>query len=363
MRVNPILGWSYKDVWDFLRGNGLPYCSLYDLGFTSLGNRSNTVPNPALALEGGGYAPAFALEDGSKERWSRVPKAKAAKQAAAVQGHACAAQGSGSGSGPEAEDSSAGSLPGPPLASVSTVGVVVVGDEILRGDVADANSPLVAKICKEAGAALVRVAVVRDDLDEIADEVRRQAERCELVFTSGGVGPTHDDVSLEAVARAFRRPLTRHKGMVEALRRLYKGKPLNEAQLKMADVPTGAHVEFLDEVGYPLVRCGNVVVLPGVPAFFRKKATVVLGRYLRQRPLARATLIVFCEESVIAGAITKAAASAPHAAVGSYPEFGNPGGERPLTRVTIESADERDISQVTSALIAALPAGVKHEQV
>ena len=363
MRVNPILGWSYKDVWDFLRGNGLPYCSLYDLGFTSLGNRSNTVPNPALALEGGGYAPAFALEDGSKERWSRVPKAKAAKQAAAVQGHACAAQGSGSGSGPEAEDSSAGSLPGPPLASVSTVGVVVVGDEILRGDVADANSPLVAKICKEAGAALVRVAVVRDDLDEIADEVRRQAERCELIFTSGGVGPTHDDVSLEAVARAFRRPLTRHKGMVEALRRLYKGKPLNEAQLKMADVPTGAHVEFLDEVGYPLVRCSNVVVLPGVPAFFRKKATVVLGRYLRQRPLARATLIVFCEESVIAGAIAKAAASAPHAAVGSYPEFGNQGGERPLTRVTIESADERDISQVTSALIAALPAGVKHEQV
>eukprot|EP00793_Prasinoderma_coloniale_P006427 PRCOL_00001257-RA len=346
MRINPILNWSYADVWTFLRGNGLAYCSLYDLGYTSLGNSTNSVANPALALEGGGYAPAYLLEDGTKERWSRrVPAALPA----AISAHACAG----------------GVLPGPPAGSASCVGLVVVGDEVLRGDVADANSPVVIRACHEAGVTLARVAIVPDALGEVADEVRRQSERCDLVLTSGGVGPTHDDCTLEAVARAFGQRLVRHEGIVAALAKFYSGEgELNAEQLKMADVPEHAEVDFPDQ-GYPLVRVGNVFVLPGVPRFFSTKAATVLGRYLARKDVHRRVVHVFCEESLVASAITSAAAAAPAAAVGSYPQFGDvaaaAAGHKVYVKVTASCVDKGAADAAVDELVAKMPKGVKYE--
>ena len=386
MRINPILNWSYADVWTFLRGNGLAYCSLYDLGYTSLGNSTNSVANPALALEGGGYAPAYLLEDGTKERWSRVPKAKAKQQQQqqqqqpAAQQQQTKAQPQGQEQQPRAAGErvpaalpaaisahacAGGVLPGPPAGSASCVGLVVVGDEVLRGDVADANSPVVIRACHEAGVTLARVAIVPDALDEVADEVRRQSERCDLVLTSGGVGPTHDDCTLEAVARAFGQRLVRHEGIVAALAKFYSGEgELNAEQLKMADVPEHAEVEFPDQ-GYPLVRVGNVFVLPGVPRFFSTKAATVLGRYLARKDVHRRVVHVFCEESLVASAITSAAAAAPAAAVGSYPQFGDvaaaAAGHKVYVKVTASCVDKGAADAAVDELVAKMPKGVKYE--
>ena len=244
------------------------------------------------------------------------------------------------------------------------VGLVVVGDEVLRGDVADANSPVVIRACHEAGVTLARVAIVPDALDEVADEVRRQSERCDLVLTSGGVGPTHDDCTLEAVARAFGQRLVRHEGIVAALAKFYSGEgELNAEQLKMADVPEHAEVEFPDQ-GYPLVRVGNVFVLPGVPRFFSTKAATVLGRISR----ARTCTAVWCmcsARSLVASAITSAAAAAAAAAVGSYPQFGDvaaaAAGHKVYVKVTASCVDKGAADAAVDELVAKMPKGVKYE--
>src|ERR1700752_1584253 len=101
---------------------------------------------------------------------------------------------------------------------------VVIGNEILSGKVTDTNSPFLATELRTLGVALRRIAVIPDELDVIAAEVRTCHEGYDVVFTSGGVGPTHDDVTIEGVARAMGAPVVRHPYLVELLERYYRGK-------------------------------------------------------------------------------------------------------------------------------------------
>src|SRR5262245_21147249 len=119
-----------------------------------------------------------------------------------------------------------------------TAGIVLIGNEILSGKVVDANAAYLCRELRQLGVDVRRITVIPDEIDLIASTVAEFSRSFDVVFTSGGVGPTHDDVTIEGVARAFDTRVIRHPELIQLLDRFYKG-DLNEARLRMAEVPEG----------------------------------------------------------------------------------------------------------------------------
>ncbi|MBK9517122.1 MAG: competence/damage-inducible protein A [Anaeromyxobacter sp.] len=236
-----------------------------------------------------------------------------------------------------------------------TAALVVVGSEVLSAKVADENGPWLARRLRELGVELRAIATVADRVDDIVEAVDRERRRAGWLFTSGGVGPTHDDLTVAAVARALGRPLARHAQLALAIdalhRRHHGGEAAPEAALRMADVPVGT--ELVGDQGYPTLVCGNVVLLPGVPRFFRyqfdRVATLLAGAPFR---LAQVYLVV--REERIAGSLAEVALAHPGVELGSYPQFDD--GDH-LVRLTVESRDLPAVEAALRALLGALPAG------
>src|SRR5271157_1974735 len=139
--------------------------------------------------------------------------------------------------------------------------LVVVGNEILSGKVQDSNAYFAARELRTVGVALKRISVVPDELDAIAQEVKYCAERFDVVLTSGGVGPTHDDVTIEGVARAFGRKVISDPELIRLINEHWVGR-LNSAGLKMAEVPDGATLTYAGDRWFPTVQLENVYILP-----------------------------------------------------------------------------------------------------
>jgi molybdenum cofactor synthesis domain-containing protein len=145
-----------------------------------------------------------------------------------------------------------------------TAGIILIGNELLSGKVADANAVYLCRELRALGVDVRRIVVIPDEVERIASEVIEFSRGFDVVFTSGGVGPTHDDVTIEGVARAFGVPVVRDPGMVAALEG-FLGDHLNPARLRMAEIPEGAHPMTADGLVFPAVVMHNVYVLPGVP--------------------------------------------------------------------------------------------------
>jgi molybdenum cofactor synthesis domain-containing protein len=235
----------------------------------------------------------------------------------------------------------------------TTAGIILIGDEILSGKVNDENARFLIDELRELGVALRRVVVIPDVLDEIEATVREFSARFEHVFTSGGVGPTHDDLTMEGVARAFGTRVVRHPEL-EALLRGYYGARLEERNLRMAEVPDGAHFVAGDHPTWPVVAMQNVYILPGVPEIFRRKFTSIRERF-RAAPFFLRCVFVSDEEGRIAGALDAVVAAYPTVQVGSYPKL-DPTEYR--VKVTIESKVSGDVEAATAHLVQALGAAV-----
>src|SRR5690348_1499762 len=158
-----------------------------------------------------------------------------------------------------------------------TCAMVVVGNEILSGKVQDTNSFFAARELRKIGVALQRIAVVPDETAAIANEVSFCAVRFEVVLTSGGVGPTHDDITMEAVASAFGRKLVINPEL-ERLIRLHFTERI-ETGMKMAEAPEGAVLNAAGDLRFPTVQLENVYILPGIPQIFEAKLKALLGRF------------------------------------------------------------------------------------
>src|SRR5579859_5048360 len=158
-----------------------------------------------------------------------------------------------------------------------TAAAIVIGDEILSGKVDEANVAILARALRSLGVLLRRVVVVMDDIDAIVHEVRELSRSHDWLFTSGGVGPTHDDVTVEAVAKAFGVRVVSSPEMEAMLRAHYKER-CTPGHLRMALVPEGASLEVTAEVTWPTIRLGNTWLLPGIPEVFRMKLPVVIER-------------------------------------------------------------------------------------
>jgi molybdenum cofactor synthesis domain-containing protein len=159
-----------------------------------------------------------------------------------------------------------------------TAGIIVIGNEILSGKVTDTNSPFMSRELRKLGVTLLRIITIPDDVEVIGATVREFSKAYEIVFTSGGVGPTHDDVTMEGVARAFGRKVIRHPELDRRLRQ-YLGQNANDARMRMADVPDGAELIHDQRLGFPTIKCENVYILPGIPEILEQKFASLAERF------------------------------------------------------------------------------------
>jgi FAD synthetase len=234
-----------------------------------------------------------------------------------------------------------------------SAGIVVIGNEILSGKTVDSNSSFLARELRRLGVTLKRVTVIPDELDVIADTVREFHQQFELVFTSGGVGPTHDDITIEGVARALGRQVVRHPLLEGKIREYLDGRPVNAAHLKMAEVPEGAELLLDDRLRFPTVKVENIYVLPGIPEILQQKFLALKERFVVDPYYLR---IVYTNEieSNIAIHLNATLAEYPALLLGSYPKIGDP---EYRVKVTLESKDKEYVERAFADLLNRLPQG------
>ena len=145
-----------------------------------------------------------------------------------------------------------------------TAGILIIGNEVLSGKVVDQNSPYLVQELRSLGVDVQRITTIPDDVSVIVEEVQTFARRYDLVFTTGGVGPTHDDVTIPAIAQAFGCAIVRHPALEEVLLQHY-GQGITAAQLRMAEVPEGGKLVGEGELAFPVVAFQNVYIFPGIP--------------------------------------------------------------------------------------------------
>jgi FAD synthetase len=225
-----------------------------------------------------------------------------------------------------------------------TAGMVVIGNEILSGKVVDTNSPFLAAELRPLGVTLRRVTTIPDELPLIRDEVRHHHETFDLVFTSGGVGPTHDDVTIEGIAMALGRKVVVHPDIADKLRAFY-GDKINAARLKMAEVPEGAELITDTSINFPTIKVENVYILPGIPEIFRAKLESLKPRF-NADPYCLKVVYTSVGEGTIAEHLKLL--------LGSYPKINHP---EYMVKVTLESKDAGYVGRAFTHLLTVLPQG------
>jgi len=203
-----------------------------------------------------------------------------------------------------------------------TAALVVIGDEILSGRTQDKNVAQVATWLNDQGIRLAEVRVVPDDQERIADAVNALRTSHDYLFTTGGIGPTHDDITVDSIAAAFGVPVIVHPEARRILEDYYRGRgELTEARLRMARVPEGAELIPNEHSGAPGVRIGNVYILAGVPHIAARMLEALSGTLEGGRPMVSVTVGAFAAESDVADLLRETEARHPGVAIGSYPFF------------------------------------------
>jgi molybdenum cofactor synthesis domain-containing protein len=228
--------------------------------------------------------------------------------------------------------------------------LVVVGNEILSGKVQDSNAYFAARELRKIGVALKRIATIPDELPPIAEEVAYCSQHFDLVITSGGVGPTHDDLTMEGVARAFKRPLVIHPELEKLIREYFRDRSL-ETGLKMAEVPEGAILNPGGDIRFPTVQIENVYVLPGIPQLFEAKLLALKSRFATD-PYYLRVIYTSASEGVITEFLNACVKEFPELMLGSYPRIGS---SEYRVKLTLESKDAQYLARAFDHLISLLP--------
>ncbi len=204
-------------------------------------------------------------------------------------------------------------------AGPATAALLIIGNEVLSGRTQDVHLQHVASWLGERGIVLREARVIPDEVPLIVQAVQAGSAAYGYLLTTGGIGPTHDDVTAEAVALAFGLPLEQNEEAVAALRAHYGPEPLNAARLRMARVPRGAALIHNPVSGAPGFQVGNVFVLAGVPRIMRAMLQTLAPRLRGGRPLVSRSLSAFCKESDLAAPLAALQLQHPRVQLGSYP--------------------------------------------
>ena len=197
--------------------------------------------------------------------------------------------------------------------------LIIIGNEILSGRTKDKNLAYLAEWLNEIGIQLYEVRVIRDDEKEIIDCVNLLRKKYDYVFTTGGIGPTHDDITTESIAKAFNVELETNPEALKILQSYYKEGELNEARLKMTLLPKGAELVENPVTKAPGFKMENVFVMAGIPSIMQgmlegAKAFLKIGNKMTSK-----SIDVFMPESYVAEELSKMQDNYPEVEIGSYP--------------------------------------------
>ncbi|MEL7060878.1 MAG: molybdopterin-binding protein [Acidobacteriota bacterium] len=235
--------------------------------------------------------------------------------------------------------------------STRTAAALVIGNELLTGKIRDRNVAVLGRLLFELGITLQRAVICLDDEAGIAADLDSLRAEHDIVFTSGGVGPTHDDVTIRAVARCLGRPVVRSRRL-EALVRGYFGGSVSEAHLRMADVPEGTELVVGSTSPWPVVRVENVFVLPGLPEIFALKIPILREHLVAGPGFISRSVHAASDELEIADLLADLDARFPQVAIGSYPRVGD---DRVRVMVTFDGRDLARVEAAAQAFREALP--------
>jgi molybdenum cofactor synthesis domain-containing protein len=239
------------------------------------------------------------------------------------------------------------------LLSAHNAAALLIGNELLSGKVHEANLIELARTLRALGVRLERVVIVPDEIDVIAAEVRQLSSSFDVVFTSGGVGPTHDDVTIDAIAKAFGVAATMDPTTESLLRNAY-GERCTDGHLRMALVPAGAELKTTTEVLWPTVLMKNVWILPGVPEIFRMKLAVVRAWVKGPERFVSKAVFTKMDEAELKPLLDRVVADHAGVEVGSYPKWFD---ATYKTKVTFDSRDADGVQKALDSFLAMLPAG------
>ena len=230
-----------------------------------------------------------------------------------------------------------------------TAGIIVIGNEILSGKTRDENFSYLARELRELGVDVRKISVIADETNLISDEVRKFSSSYDYVFTTGGVGPTHDDLTMDGIAAAFGQSVRRHPDL-EATLRQYYSEDIVEANLRMADVPEGARLVGGKGLWFPVIAVENVFIFPGVPEILRRKFERIKEMF-REAPFHLREVYLRADEGHIAGILHRVLAAFPELLLGSYPYFDNPVFS---IKLTLESKDPGYLERAHAMLLSEL---------
>jgi molybdenum cofactor synthesis domain-containing protein len=229
-----------------------------------------------------------------------------------------------------------------------TAGLLVIGDEILSGRTKDKNIGYIAQFLTELGIDLREVRVVRDVEDDIVAALNALRHRYTYVFTTGGIGPTHDDITADSVAKAFGVPIDYDPRAVALLRTRFQGAELNEARMRMTRIPAGAELVANKVSLAPGFWLGNVIVMAGVPAIMQAMLDEVAPKLKTGRQMLSETIRADAREGDIGTELGAIAAAHDGVVIGSYPFFDEARG--PNTNVVIRGRDPQKLAAAKAAV-------------
>jgi molybdenum cofactor synthesis domain-containing protein len=231
-----------------------------------------------------------------------------------------------------------------------TAGIIIIGNEVLSGKTQDINSYFLCVELRQLGVEVQKISTIQDEVNLIGQEVANFSKRFDLVFTTGGVGPTHDDVTIEGIAQGFSVPVIRHPEIENRMRQRL-GREVNDARLRMANVPEGAVLLATEALFAPVVNIHNVYVFPGIPRILQERFHAIKERF-RDDPYFLKNVFLRYGEGVIAATLNDLLTKFPHLLLGSYPVLDLPDYK---VKVTLESKDSNYLDNALRSLVASLP--------
>ncbi|MCB1413854.1 MAG: competence/damage-inducible protein A [Xanthobacteraceae bacterium] len=236
------------------------------------------------------------------------------------------------------------------MSEIVTAGLLVIGDEILSGRTKDKNIGFIAEYLANIAIDLKEVRVIGDEETEIVAALDALRSRYTYVFTTGGIGPTHDDITADSVARAFGVGIDHHPGVVARFRERFTGQDLNEARLRMARIPDGAELIQSATILAPGFMLGNVIVMAGVPSIMQAMMDIVAPKLKSGVKMLSESIRANAREGDIGGPLREIALAHPETIIGSYPFLDE--NQKPNTNLVVRSRDQASLTAAMDAVKA-----------
>ncbi len=229
------------------------------------------------------------------------------------------------------------------------VAAIIIGNELLSGKIVDQNAVYLARELRSLGLDLQRIVIIPDDVKHISDEIVYCRGKYDLIFTSGGVGPTHDDVTMAGIAEAVGKPLIQHPELTRLLKEIYRG--VTSTQMAMALVPEGIELLYTEGLRVPVLHFDEIYILPGIPELFVKKFEAIKERF-RESPYYLKKIYFSNDEITVAEDLKTTLKRFPNILLGSYPILHQPDYKM---IITIESKDKIYLEEAVQSLTNLLP--------